>query len=185
MDPITPRNRSREVAPEVYWRRRLFALAAGLAVLGLLAWAVGGASVTHPTASDTSYNQSQRSAPTSFPTPTISSPSPSPSPSALSPSPTPSPSDSKPSAATQAKKAKVRAKRHGSGHRALAAGLNAPGDDCRPGDVVISLSAGGSSFRPGAHPRFTVTVVSTAGQTCAFNVGSRYLTLVIESGGVR
>src|SRR6202020_621206 len=56
MDPITSRNRSSTEEPEVYWRRRLFALAAGLAVLGLLAWAVGGASSTRLAATTASVS---------------------------------------------------------------------------------------------------------------------------------
>jgi hypothetical protein len=177
MDPITPSNRSREakpagrqVSPEVYWRRRLFTLAGGLAVLGLLAWAVGGASTAHPTASTASYNQAQQSAPPVNPTPTISSPSPSPS--ATKPSPKPT-----------ASKAHTTAKRHTTG-RKLGSGLNAPGDDCSSADTVISLTANGDDFGTTLRPEFTVTVVSTSGQTCAFNVGGRYLTVDVESGGV-
>jgi hypothetical protein len=160
------------VTPEVYWRRRLFTLAGGLAVLGLLAWAVGGASTAHPSASTTSYNQSQPPSPPVNPTPTIASPSPTPS--ATGPSPRPSAS----------KKDHGRtARRHT--RRALPPGLNAPGDDCPSGDVVISLTADGDYFGGAARPEFTVSVVSTSGQACAFNVGARYLTLVVESGGVR
>jgi hypothetical protein len=214
MDPITPGNRSREaepesqgapggrgtrpgsqaVPPEVYWRRRVFALAAGLAVLGLLAWAVGGASANHPVADTTSYNnQSQQpaqpSGPTGYPSPATSSASPSPSPSPSSsghsPSPSPSPSASGSKAAhQQGKKPKTAAKQHGA-RRPLAAGVNAPGDDCPPGDVVVSLAASGNTFGADARPHFTITVVSTAGRACQANVGPRYLTLVIESGGVR
>jgi hypothetical protein len=140
-------------------------------VLGLLAWAVGGASTAHPAASTTSYNQSQPPAPPVDPTPTI--PSPSPSPSATKPSPKPSDGKKDPGRP---------AKRHT--RRALA-GLNAPGDDCPSAGMVVSLTADGDDFGGTARPEFTVSVVSTSGQTCAFNVGARYLTLVIDSGGVR
>ena len=51
--------------------------------------------------------------------------------------------------------------------------------------MVISLSANSNSYAPGARPKFTTSVVSTSGRRCAFNVGSRYLDLVISSGGVR
>jgi hypothetical protein len=194
MDPITPGNRSRDagpgnqgVSPEVYWRRRVFALAAGLAVLGLLAWAVGGASAHHPVAATTSYNQTQQpAAPTGYPTPATSSASPSPSPSpsssGRSPSPSPSPSDSKDP--HQGKKPKTAAKRHGASPHVMA-GLNAPGDDCPASDVVVSLAASGATFDGSARPHFTITVVSTAGRRCQVNVGPRYLTMVIQSGGVR
>ncbi|HEX4060553.1 MAG TPA: hypothetical protein VHY58_05970 [Streptosporangiaceae bacterium] len=200
MDPITPRNRNREsgpggrqVTPEVYWRRRLFALAAGLAVFGLLAWAVGGAA-SHPRAAATSFNQpQQQDSPTGFPTPTMSSVSPMISPSVSSgpstsssgsPSPSPSASGGK-DHGKHAKKAKKPAKHHQAKTHARTGGINAPGDDCPGHDVVISLTANGDSFGVGGHPEFTVDVVSTAGKTCAFNIGAKYLTAVVESGGVR
>jgi hypothetical protein len=155
------------VPPNVYWRRRVFALAAGLTVLGLLVWAVGGAASARPAASTTSLN-SQPPSPT--PSPVESTPSPSP----LTTSPSPRPSATKtPSTA---------AKQPGA-HDAT--GLNAPGDDCPAGDVVLSLSANGDSYGTTAHPVFSIDVVSTDRRTCAFNVGSRYLTLLISSGGVR
>src|SRR5437763_11530772 len=83
MDPITSRNRNRSVSADAYWRRRLFALAAGLAVLGLLAWAVGGASAPRQTAATTSlhHQNQQGNPPATGGLPAISaSPSPSPSP---------------------------------------------------------------------------------------------------------
>jgi hypothetical protein len=64
------------------------------------------------------------------------------------------------------------------------AGMNAPGDDCPAGAVVISMSAG-SSYAGSARPGFGINVVSTDSRTCAFNVGPRYLTVTVRSGGVR
>lgn len=174
MDPITGRNRSRTVRADIYWRRRLFALAVGLAVFGLLAWAVGGAD-THPMASTTpaSNNSPHTYPPPSTlpvtPSPSPSSSSPSPSPSASSPSPSPSPGKSKQAAETSHRKT----------------GRNAPGDDCPTADVVVSLSANGDSYPASARPKFTMSAVSSSHRRCAFNVGSRYLKLVIHSGNVR
>lgn len=174
MDTTTSRNRDQPVDPEVYWRRRVIALAGGLAILGLLAWAVGGATATRPAASTSSVNGS--GTPGNIPlvaaSPTASTASPSPS--ATSPSPSPSPSPSQ----TQAKQPVHRVR------RASMAGMNAPGDDCPAGDVVISMSAG-SSYAAPARPQFGINVVSTDSRTCAFNVGPRYLTVTVRSGGVR
>jgi hypothetical protein len=64
------------------------------------------------------------------------------------------------------------------------AGMNAPGDDCPAADVVISMSAG-NSFAGSARPEFGINVVSTDSRACAFNVGPRYLTVTVRSGGVR
>jgi hypothetical protein len=178
MDPITSRNRSRSVSADAYWRRRLFALAAGLAVLGLLAWAVGGAAA-RPTASTTPLSHHNAPDPTgpaagALPTPSAS-PSPSPSgtgqsqrhshhgnhaskPTKPKPKPTPSPAT---------------------------AGAGSPGGDCQAADVVLTLTETSNSYGPGAWPHFGIDVVSTAAQTCTFNVGTRHLTLLVKSGGVR
>jgi hypothetical protein len=169
MDPITSRNRSRPVGPDVYWRRRLFALAGGLTVFGLLAWAVGGASTAHPVANTSSVSTPSPPPPsTPLPSPTVSSPSPSPS--SSSPKPSPSPTKTTKTTPPQA-------------HHTV--GQNAPGDDCPSGDVVVSLTANGDNYGGSTRPEFTITVVSTDAQACAFNIGPQYLTLVISSGGVR
>jgi hypothetical protein len=163
--------------PDIYWRRRLFALAAGLVVFGLLAWAVGGAD-THPVASTASVStQSQHT----NPPPSTLPVSPSPSPSSSSPSPSPSASSS-PGRSHSKSKHHLAAGSSRAGHGK--GGQTALGDDCPSGDVVVSLTAA-NSYAPKARPRFTVTVVSTAGRHCAFNIGPRYLALVVHSGGVR
>jgi hypothetical protein len=196
MDPLTPRDR-RPPESDVYWRRRLFALAAGLGVLGLLAWAVGGAT-SHQNATTTSMTSHSTTVtlPPISPSPSASpslagsaspttSASGSPSPSAtISPSasashgqPSASPS---PSASPQAKvNAKAKAAGHGTGNAVT------PGGGCPVASTVVTLTANGSSYGSGVRPRFTLDVVSTASQPCTFNVGARYLTLVIKSGGVR
>jgi hypothetical protein len=164
--------------PDIYWRRRLFALAAGLAVFGLLAWAVGGAS-THPMASTTSISTKS---PHTNPPPSTLPVTPSPSPSSSSPSPSPSASSSSPGPHSKSKHQQAASASKGS-HRK--SGGTALGDDCPSADVVVSLTANGNSYAPAARPKFTVTVVSTDGRRCAFNIGPRYLALVIHSGSVR
>lgn len=176
MDPITRRNRSRTAGPDIYWRRRLFALAAGLAVFGLLAWAVGGAS-THPMASTASIHTK---APHTYPPPSTLPVTPSPSPSSSSPSPSPSASSPSPSPSNSKSKHKQAAK-----SRHPKPGQNTLGGNCPSADVVVSLSSNGDSYAPGARPRFTMSVVSTSGRSCVFNIGPRHLSLVISSGSVR
>ena len=176
MDPITRRNRSRTTGPDVYWRRRVFALAAGLAVLGVLAWAVGGAS-THPMAPTASVSTKP---PHSYPAPSTLPVTPSPSPGSSSPSPSPSASSSSPSPSPSTSQHKQAAK---TSHTKT--GGKVLGDDCPSADVAVILSANGDSYAPGDRPRFTMSVVSTSGRRCAFNLGPRYLTVVIRSGSVR
>lgn len=181
MDPITSRNRNRPVAPDVYWRRRLFALAAGLAVFGLLAWAVGGSAGTRPTASTTSVTRptpQPKITPVSASTPTASA----------SPSPTVTPKarkkhDKKPAA----KHGTAKHGTAGTSARAkhAAAGGHRHGSGCPAGEVVLTMTASGTSFGASSRPRFSLDVVSTDSSTCTLNTGTRHLALVIESGGVR
>jgi hypothetical protein len=173
----------------VYWRRRLFALAAGLGVLGLLAWAVGGAT-SHQNATTTSMTSHSTTvtlppistSPAASPSPT-GSPSPTTSGSA-SPSPSATTSDGKPSASpSPTTKSSPKSSTAATKHDAAVAVT--PGGGCPVGSTVVTLTANGSSYGAGSHPRFTLDVVSTASEPCTFNVGARYLTLVIKSGGVR
>jgi hypothetical protein len=157
----------------------LFALAAGLAVLGLLAWAVGGASA-RPAASSTPLGHHHRA-----PDPSVSSAGGLATP---SPSPSPSPSGT----------GKSQRHAHGAHHASqgtkpkarhtpapAAAGKHSHGGDCQSADVVLTLTASSNSYGPAARPEFGIDVVSTAPQTCTFNVGTRHVTLLIKSGGVR
>lgn len=162
--------RSRPGDPDVYWRRRFFALAVGLAVFGLLVWAVSGASSARPTAATSSVHSHS-------PRPGPSFPSPSPSTSSTSPSPSPSASSPSPSRAPQHR-----------GHGKKPAGHAAAkhhGSDCPAADVVVSMTASSNSYAGPVRPEFVVSVVSTDSRTCTVNTGTRYLNLLIESGGVR
>lgn len=168
--------------PDVYWRRRLFALVAGLAVFGLLAWAVGGAAGTRPTAATTSLD---RRAPQVKVTPVTASP-----PSATAASPSPSPTATPRHRARHARKGasgQHPAKR-GKAHAAHAAAVTRGrprGSGCPAADVVITMTASSNSYGARARPGFSVDVVSTDSRTCTFDTGTRHLILVIESGGVR
>lgn len=150
-------------------------LAAALAVFALLAWAVGGLSA-HPMAATAPAS----TAPHTYPPPSTLPVTPTPSPSSSSPSPSPSASSSPASQSHHKSKHK-----HAAGASHGKTGRHALGDDCPSADVVVSLSANSNSYAPGVRPKFTMKVVSTARRRCAFNVGSRYLTLVISSGNVR
>jgi hypothetical protein len=46
---------------------------------------------------------------------------------------------------------------------------------------VLSLFAGQASYPAHADPQFTVDVVSTGRETCTFNVGATYLSLMIRT----
>ena len=180
MDPITSRNRNRSASADAYWRRRLFALAAGLAVLGLLAWAVGGTAGAHPTAATTPLHHNHHAR---HPSPPAAGATPAPT---ASPSPSPSPTPRSSRHAPDGKHKSQAAKPKPS-HTpaAAAAGTQSPGGGCQAADVVLTLTASSNSYGRAARPEFDLDVVSTASRTCTFNVGTRHLTVLIESGGVR
>lgn len=70
----------------------------------------------------------------------------------------------------------------GSGEsQGIAAPENA-GDPCRPSDVVTTLKTDKSDYDWNDKPRFELTLVNTAEQTCTVDVGRKGLELRITSG---
>jgi hypothetical protein len=165
MGPNAPRDQQRAPQPDIFWRRRVIALALGIAVIGLLAWAVngvvGGSSATSQTA-----DGGQTKSPAAIPASVSAVPSIAPSGASASATPTPTPT------ATPTPTRKTVTTAH-------------TGDGCSAADVVINLTAAGQSYGPGARPTFDVTVVSTAAHTCAFDIGAKGVRVVIDSGPAR
>jgi hypothetical protein len=160
----------RQTLPMTYWRRRFLALASGLAVLALIAWAFSGAlGVGGRAAASAGHGSSgHQSRPTggygngTAPCVGVPQTSPSTPPGSAAPAaPTPDATQPPGPASSGATRA------------------------CNPGDVVLSLFSSQGSYGRGQLPEFDVDVVSTAARTCAFNVGPRFLTLVITAGGKR
>lgn len=162
---------ARPPLPVTYWKRRFLVLAAGLAVLAVIAWAfsgvlaVGGRAAAsaglgspghqaRPTGGQGNGRASGSGVPQTSPAPSLSTPPGIPVPPSLTPGATQPPGP-----------APVRA--------------------CEPGDVVLSLVSSQGSYGSGQLPEFDVNVVSTAARTCAFDVGPRFLALVITAGGKR
>ena len=174
----------RQPLPMTYWRRRFLALVVGLAILAVIAWAFSGvlAAGASP-ATSAGHRSSVRGADTrgaasggsggggasgsaaaarastsSMPA-ALSSPAPPGGPAPAAPSPDP----------------------------AQSAGPASSGlpPACQPGEVVLSLFSSQDSYGRGQLPEFDVDVVSTAARTCAFNVGPKFLALVITARGKR
>jgi hypothetical protein len=174
MGPNAPRDQQRAPQPDIFWRRRLIALALGIAIIGLLAWAVngvvGGSNATS-SAADVGHPKTATVPQASTPvTPTVApsgvgafaqaSATNSPGPS-HSPTPTPSPTRKTVTTAHT-------------------------GDGCVARDVVITLTAASYSYGSGVLPNFDATVVSTSAHTCAFDIGAKEgVRLVIKSGPAR
>jgi hypothetical protein len=147
--------------PAVYWRRRFLALVAGLAILAVIAWAFSGvlAAPGSGRAAAAKTGTHGASSPRVIPSATPSATAPE----TASPSGTPSPTPAQTS-------------------DAVASGLPR---HCRPSQIVLSVFPSRSSYRHGQPPQFDVDVVSTAARTCAFNVGPKFLALVVTVGGKR
>jgi hypothetical protein len=172
--------------PDTYWRRRAATLAAGLGLLGLLAWAFsGGGGKAAGSAAQNSPASGALSAATAPPSAPVS-------PSAASPSATTSPSAGAdaavpglasggtpglPSATARAARSAARA-----GAARSAAGA-VPGGRCPPGAVVLSLFGSSRSYLAGQNPEFGVDAVSTAPGTCTFDLSPAQLHLVVMSAG--
>jgi hypothetical protein len=161
-----------------YWRRRAVTLAAGLGVLGLLAWALSGGG-GKPGTPQASGSGSMSAA--AYPSVTAPSATTSPGPSAGADVAVPGlgtpgtsglPSASAP--ASSAAKKPVANVTSGSG-----------GTDgrCPSSAIVLSLFASQSSYASGQDPKFSLDAVSTAAGTCTFNVSPAQLHLVVMSAG--
>jgi hypothetical protein len=158
------RGMAQNLPRSVYWRRRALALGLATGVLALLAWTVNGVASRDSQASQASHvthvpRRGTHHQTTSGPsTPSPASPT-APSAAQAQASPSPSPASTTASAP-----------------------VGLPGV-CKPRQVVLSLSDQGS-YGPREHPQFDVYVVSVGRRDCSFNVGARYLSVVIKSGGI-
>lgn len=177
--------RERNPLAAMYWRRRLVALALGLSVLAVIAWAfngaIGGATPSGPSAASGSGSGSGPGSGSGSGgargtgaaqqqdlgggggghggvggSPTGGS--------STSPPATPGPGDSS-----------------GSGQ----SGTTATPGPCPHGAVVLSLINAQPTYGHGELPQFTVDVVGTGRQTCSFNVGASHIALIVRSGSER
>jgi hypothetical protein len=185
MSGSTPSNRQSPGQSDVYWRRRVIALAAAIAVLALIAWTLNGTlggSGNAQTAADTTHTGHQAKhgiAPAAATSPAVS---PSPAAPTAAAAATPRPTASAHGQHGQAKHGQAKPGRHQAGHGAEASGRAAA---CPRGSVVLSLFT--TKYRYPAHqaPRFQLDVVSTSPRPCSFDLGAKHVQLVIKAGGER
>ncbi|MGH3122970.1 MAG: hypothetical protein ACRDND_18365 [Streptosporangiaceae bacterium] len=163
----------------VYWRRRVIALVAGLGMLALVTWTVNGAlggGSTRPT-TDLSQTTGHHSAPPA-PGSASATPGTGASGTGATPSPTGKPTPTPSSSATH--HAAARHRPHPAGRRgkkAAAAGA------CSGANLVLSLSSARYSYPAHARPQFDVSVVSTARGRCTADLGAARLHVLIRAGG--
>jgi hypothetical protein len=182
--------------PDSYWRRRVITLAAGLTVLGLLAWAFsggGGKPVSPAPKTSQAAGVLPAAAYSGGPAPSSGadgSGAPGsvmsrPSDSGL-PSPSPTLSAGSRRASGQPSTRATASGRAKAGSPA-AAGTSASGTQrggaCSPRAVVLSLFTSRYDYYGGQHPEFEVDAVSTAPGSCTFETSPEKLYVVVLSSG--
>ena len=157
--PRSARTRSARVSPTTYWRRRVLVFTVGIGLLTALSWTVNGVLAARSSAGHAASPGGTRAAgsATAHVSRGRALPAPSSSP---RPKPVPSP--------------------HRSTIRSPAAGKALA---CAPGGVTLRLSSPQYWYQAGKMPRFTVHAVSHEGQPCRFNMGTKFVSVVIASAG--
>ena len=184
--------------PDSYWRRRVITLAAGLSLLGLLAWAFsggGGKPVNPAPKTSQASGVLPAAAYSGAPSPSngvtgSASPGSVTGRSSASGLPSASPTSSLGSPPSAGGKPTTRAPASGQVGAATPAAGVAPagsgtqrGGGCSPGAVVLSLFTSRPDYYGGQDPGFEVYAVSTASGACAFDTSPERLHVVVMSSG--
>lgn len=156
--PRSARTRSARVSPATYWRRRVFVFTVGIGLLTALSWTVNGVLAARSSAGHAASPGGTRAAGSAAAHVSRGRALPAPS---SSPRPKPAPSP------------------HRSTIHSPAAGKALA---CAPGAVTLRLSSPQYWYQVGKLPRFTVRAVSQEGQPCRFNMGPKFVSVVIASG---
>ena len=155
--PRSARTRPARVSPTTYWRRRVFVFTVGIGLLTALSWTVNGVLAARSSAGHAASAGGTRAAGSAAAHVSRGRALPA---SSSSPRPRPVPSP------------------HRSTTHPPAAG-KAPA--CAPGGVTLRLSSPQYWYQVGKMPRFTVHAVSSEGQPCRFNMGTKFVSVVIAS----
>lgn len=189
-----PGNRPSPAQSDVYWRRRVIALAAAIGVLALVAWTVNGAlggGANAKQAADTTHTGQHGHHGISA----VAATSPA-SPGTATPTPS-GPATPRPSAQATAKhgqgqpghrkdgQGKHRTGQHGSNRGGSGTATASRAAACPRGSVVLSLFTSTYRYLARQAPRFQLDVVSTAPRPCSFDLGAENVQLVIKAGGER
>jgi hypothetical protein len=188
--------------PEAYWRRRVITLCAGLALLGLLAWAFSGGGGKAPGKAATSSQATgvlpaaaYSGSPTAPAAGTSAAASAASAASAGSAATLPFPAttssrgggsggSAQPSATASGGKAAHAAANGAGPSKAQGNGSGVePNGSCAPGSVVLSLFTSRTDYYAGEYPSFQVDAVSTASRTCSFDISPRRLHVEVMSSG--
>ena len=155
--PRSARTRPARVSPTTYWRRRVFVFTVGIGLLTALSWTVNGMLAARSSADHAASPGGTRAAGPAAAHVSRGRALPAPS-SSPRPKPVPSP--------------------HRSTIHSPAAGKALA---CAPGGVTLRLSSPQYWYQAGKMPRFTVHAVSSEGQPCRFNMGTKFVSVVVAS----
>src|SRR5690348_2652583 len=149
--------RPTRISPITYWRRRVLVFTVGIGLLTALSWTVNGvlaarSSADHATSPGDASGDGSATAHASRGHALPARPS----------SPRPKPASSP----------------HRSAAHSPAAGTALV---CAPGAVTLRLSSPQYWYQAGKMPRFTVHAVSSEGQPCRFNTGTKFVSVVVAS----
>jgi len=167
MGPNAPLDQQRAPQPDVFWRRSVVALAIGMAILGLLAWAVSGWSAG--TARLTSGRRGQAAGPKTPSAAPAAPPFTGPSRAVATASATAS------GAGALAAPSHSATPKHGASPTRKTVTTAHTGDACPVSDVVISLIAAQYSYGTGVVPQFDISVVSTVRGRAPLMVGAKHV----------
>src|SRR5215469_3984704 len=156
--PRGVRTRPARISPTTYWRRQVFVFTAGIGLLTALSWTVNAMLAARSSAGHAASSGGARAVGSAAAHRSSTRALPAPSSSAR---PRPEPSS------------------HPSTAHSPAAG-KAPA--CAPGAVTLRLSSPQYWYQAGAMPSFTVHAVSHEGQPCRFNMGTKFVSVVVAAG---
>lgn len=158
--PSDARPRPPKVSAATYWRRRAVVMGIGVGLITTVSWGVNGMLTARSTAGQ-AVPPSGTGAANSPAQVSKDRGRPAPSP---SPRPDPVPSQ------------------HRTGARSHASERALP---CARGGVTLSLSSSQGWYQSGSVPRFTVRAVSSQSRPCRFNMGTKFIAVVVTDGGRR
>jgi hypothetical protein len=155
--PRGARTRPAGISPTTYWRRRVFVFAVGIGLLTALSWTVNGM-LTGRSSADRAASAGRAGAAGSAAARAGSGP-------AL------------PASSASARPASVPSQ-HPSAISSPASGAALA---CAPGAVTLRLSSPQYWYQAGKMPSFTVHAISHGEQPCRFNMGTKFVSVVIAS----
>jgi hypothetical protein len=160
--PQGPRTRSASITPATYWRRRIGVLVLGIGLLYGFGWGVDGifsALSTGAGAAHRGGTQAMGSARVHLSGHQVLT---------------------RPSTARHARPVS-------SQHQSTPATSKPPGSErpCAPADITLLLSSPQFWYQTGKTPYFAVRAVSDSRQPCSFNMGAKFVSVVIDSHGRR